>query len=211
MTTDVTVEAGRPWRGMSPLERREARRRRLLAAGLELFGTVGYGGTSLTALCALGGVSPRHFYEIHPGREQLLEELYGEISAEQACAVAAAQARAPLTVHDQVRSGVSAAVGALTEDPRRARVVLLEIVGVGPGLRRERTQQLARVLTTSHDRLVAAGVLAAREFQPLAVALVGALHELLVDWLLTAPRPEDADVRAAAEQVFTIFYEGRPG
>ena len=45
---------GRPWRGQSPQERRDSRRRRLLDAALDLFGTTGYPATSLTALWALG-------------------------------------------------------------------------------------------------------------------------------------------------------------
>lgn len=75
---------GRPWRGKSPQERRDARRRRLLDAALELFGTTGYAATSVTTLCARAGVSPRHFYELYAGREQLLADLYDEIVRETA-------------------------------------------------------------------------------------------------------------------------------
>ena len=88
---------GRPWRGQSPQERREARRRRLLDAALELFGTTGYAATSLTALCAQAGVSPRHFYELYAGREPLMADLYDEIVLETARLVDEAYAAAPLT------------------------------------------------------------------------------------------------------------------
>src|SRR5919198_3030469 len=72
----------RRYRGRLPGERRAERRRRLLDAGLELFGTVGYRGTSIERLCAQAGVTTRHFYQEFPGREALLAAPCGEIIAE---------------------------------------------------------------------------------------------------------------------------------
>ncbi len=82
----------------------------MLDAGLELFGTIGYAATSLTALCAAGNVSPRHFYDLYPGREQLLADLYDELVGETVRAIGQAQAAAALTVTGQVSSGVRSAV-----------------------------------------------------------------------------------------------------
>ena len=72
----------RRYRGRLPDERRADRRRRLLDAGLELFGTVGYHGTSIERLCAQAGVTARHFYQEFSGREALLAALFGEIVSE---------------------------------------------------------------------------------------------------------------------------------
>ncbi len=210
MGTDVAVEQGRTWRGLSPVERREARRQRLLGAGLELFGTLGYAATSLTALCSTGGVSPRHFYEIHPGREELLAELYGGIAGDVGRRVRAAQATAPLTVEGQITGGLVAVVAALAEDPRRARVLLVEVVGVSPALdaiRREQIRRLAAIITEAHLRLVAAEVVPAREFGPLAIGLVGAINELLTDWLLKEPRPAVTTVLPPLTQILTAVFE----
>jgi AcrR family transcriptional regulator len=209
MTTGTSLDTGRPWRGLSPIERREARRRRLLDAGLELFGTLGYAATSLTALCAEGGVSPRHFYEIHPGREQLLAELYGEIATDVGRRVRAAQASAPLTVEGQITDGLVAVVSALTADPRRARVLLVEIVGVSPTLdaiRRESIRRFAAVIAEAHQRLAVAGVVPQRAFGPLAIGLVGAINELLTDWLLKDPRPDVDTVLPPMTEILTAVF-----
>ena len=214
MTTELTADApvleGRPWRGQSPLERREARRERLLAAALELFGTLGYAATSLTALCAEGGVSPRHFYEIHPGREQLLGELYDRIAGDVVRRVRAAQATAPLTVEGQTAQSLQAVVTAVADDPRRARVLLLEVVGVSAAQdlqRREAVQAFAAALSAGHDRLATAGAVRAREFGPLAMGLVGAISELLTDWLLKDPRPDVQTVLPPLQEILTAVYE----
>jgi AcrR family transcriptional regulator len=208
MTT--RVDQGRPWRGLSPAQRQQARRRRLLDAGLELFGTVGYAGTSLTGLCAEGGVSPRHFYDIHPGREQLLGELYLEIAADVGRQVQAAVAAAPLTVAGQIESGLAAVVAAVTDDPRRARVLLVEIVGVSPELdamRRVAVRRFSAVLAEAHARLVVAGAVSPRAFGAVSIGLVGAVNELLTDWLLKDPRPPASSVLPPLTLILTAVFE----
>jgi AcrR family transcriptional regulator len=182
----------------------------LLDAGLHLFGTLGYSATSLTALCAEGGVSPRHFYDIHPGREQLLAELYDEIASEVGRAVRAAQLAAPLTVEAQISRGLEAAVSLLTHNPCRARVLVVEIVGVSPALdevRREGIRRFAGVITESHTRLVLGGVIPPREFGALAIGLVGAIKELLTDWLLRDPRPDAGTLLPPLVQILTAVFE----
>ncbi len=209
MSAAAGVEDGRQWRGLSADERREQRRGRLLGAALEQFGTLGWAGTSLTGLCAAAGVSPRHFYELWPGREELLTELYDGLVLEAVAAVHVAQEAAPLTVEDQVRSGLSAVVRALGDDPRRARIVLLEVVGVSPGLgehRRKVIDAFADVVAEGYARLVATGQVRDQPFRPLALALVGAINELLSAWLLADPQPPLDDLVPPLVQVFEAVF-----
>ncbi|MDN6605825.1 TetR/AcrR family transcriptional regulator, partial [Brevibacterium sp.] len=89
----TTTSAGL-WRGTSRADRDGARRERLLEAALELYGTLGFRGTSIQALCQESGVSSRSFYELFPARgasssqealsaqEALLEQLYIVLHAE---------------------------------------------------------------------------------------------------------------------------------
>lgn len=203
---------GRPWRGQSPQERREARRRRLLDAALELFGTTGYAATSLTALCARAGVSPRHFYELYPGREQLMADLYDEIVLETARLVRAAHDAAPLTAEARVCAGLRAALEHQTSDPRRARVLQLEAIGVSPWLEQHRRRVLAMFAEATEEQyrlLVADGQCVDRPFRQVATALIGAFDELLVSWLLTEPRTPPADLLPVAYEVFLAVFEGR--
>ncbi len=203
---------GRPWRGQSPHERREVRRRRLLDAALELFGTSGYAATSLTALCARAGVSPRHFYELYAGREPLLADLYDEIVLETARLVEEAYATAPLTASARICAGLSAAITHQTDDPRRARVLHLEAVGVSAWLEQHRRRVLARFAegtARQYRLLVEDGQMVDRPFGQVATALVGAFDELLVHWLLTEPRTPPQDLLPAAAEVFLAVFRGR--
>jgi len=210
----VTAPArpGRPWRGQSPQERRDARRRRLLDAALELFGTIGYAATSLTALCSRAGVSPRHFYELYAGREQLMADLYDEIVLETARLVSEAHDAAPLTAEARVGAGLRAALEHQTSDPRRARVLQLEAIGVSPWLEQHRRGVIARFAEGTEEQyrlLVADGQCVDQPFREVATALIGAFDELLVHWLLTEPRTPPAELLPIASEVFLAVFRGR--
>ena len=67
---------GRTWRGRNADERREIRRRQLIDAGIERFGTDGYAATSVKAICDEAGLTERYFYENFRDREALLKAVY---------------------------------------------------------------------------------------------------------------------------------------
>ncbi|MCQ0016032.1 TetR/AcrR family transcriptional regulator [Actinomadura madurae] len=126
----------RSYGGRSAEERRAERRERLLAAGLELFGTRGYAATSIERLCATASVSTRNFYEEFSGREELLTTLHRGINERAAEAVSAAYAEAAdAGLPTRVERAVRAFVTATASDPRRARIAFVEVIGVsaGPG------------------------------------------------------------------------------
>lgn len=205
-------ETGRPWRGQSPQERREGRRRRLLDAALELFGTTGYAASSLTALCAKANVSPRHFYELYAGREQLMADLYDEIVLETDRRVREAQEAAPLTAEARITAGLRAAVTYQTADPRRARVLQLEAIGVSPWLEQHRRGVIAQFAegTERQYRLLAEdGQVVDEPFGQVAVSLIGAFDELLVHWLLSEPRRPPEELLPVAVEVFLAVFRGR--
>jgi AcrR family transcriptional regulator len=185
--------AERRYRGRLPDERRAERRRRLLDAGLELFGTVGYHGTSIERLCAQAGVTARHFYQEFPGREALLEVLCQEIIADVSQAVldalAGAQGQPP---RNRTRAALAAFVHGMLDDPRRARVVHVEMTGVSPELERTRRavlQGFASITQAEIERQADAGLIARRDYRLAALLAVGGTRELVMEWVSGERRP----------------------
>src|SRR5271165_6826757 len=76
----ISAPAGRVYAGLSASERRDDRKARLLEAGLEYFGTIGFGKTTIPMLCSAAGVTARNFYDDFDSREALLKALYDEIA-----------------------------------------------------------------------------------------------------------------------------------
>ncbi|HEY2216507.1 MAG TPA: TetR/AcrR family transcriptional regulator [Solirubrobacteraceae bacterium] len=131
----------RTYAGRSAQERKDARRRALLDAGLELIGTQGWTQTSVRGVYQLAGVSPRFFYESFASLDALAVAVYDEIVSEATADVIAAVSRAGADRHAQAEAAIRTVVDGLREDPRRARVVFVEALG-SEALARRRRQTL---------------------------------------------------------------------
>jgi len=198
------VETTRRYRGVTPAERREERRERLMQAGLELFGTVGYARTSVRGLSAAASLNSRYFYESFSSREDLLYSVYqrivGDIFTEAARAVAN-----ETTIEGQARAGLLAAWTEVTGDRRKARIVAIEVVGVSERLervRRENRHALAQLTADNAMSLAGKGVRLRLDPVLTARFLMGGVVEILHDWI-------SDDLEMSSEQVvehFTAFF-----
>jgi AcrR family transcriptional regulator len=188
--------APRRYRGLSVEERHAQRRERLLDAGLELFGTQGYAGSSIRAVSAAASLNSRYFYESFTSREDLLYHVYQRAVADVAGAVSEATAQAD-TVEGQARAGLRASWMVLTEDRRKARVIVLEVVGVSERLerlRRENRHAFADILVNNAMAIAGQGIHLRMDPVLTARSLIGASMEVLVDWI-------HGDVAASREEI----------
>jgi AcrR family transcriptional regulator len=199
MSADET-RPERRYAGQSAEQRRADRQRRLLDAGLELFGTRGFRVTTVTDLCRTAGVAPIHFYEEYSGREALLEAVYDEIMDTTRDDVDVALDECPVDFRARSRAGLDAFCHSMLDDPRRARVQCVEMVGVSPAMEARRHQGLVAYAELTVDSFFLARPEADREPTPddiatmpalrtMAIALVGGVNEAIVDWL-TEPDPQ---------------------
>lgn len=209
--TRPRVELVRPWRGMTPDERQRDRRRRLLDAALEEFGTAGFRATTVGAICARAHLTNRYFYEHFTDREAALRALYDELLA-RALDVTTAALHSRETFTDQVMAALDAYLGFAMADPRRPRVISVESVGVSPAMeehRRAARHTIADLLDAAYARGAAAGHLVDRPFRKQALALVGAANELVIDWVLGDRSQDAAQVGADIAEVYLPLLHAR--
>lgn len=187
-----TRDQGRHYSGVAPAERARRRHESFLAAALELFGTDGYPPTTVKRICKEAGLTERYFYASFKDRHDCLVQLYTGLTAGLRTATLAAIEQAPPGDLDAAAdAGLAAFIGFLTRDPRRARVVLIEVVGVSAELEERRhgvLREFAELITTVWSATSPPGDArpGGGEAQRLtAVGLVGAVNHLLVDWLLS--------------------------
>lgn len=182
----------RIYSGQTPEQRRAERRGRMMAAGLELFGTVGYRATSIEQICAAAGVSTRNFYEEFRGREALLDAVHTRINTE-----ANAEAKVAVQQLDKDDSdvpttellaiGVSTYIDHVCSDPRAARIVFVELLGVSPAMDERRLEvrnQHCRNTLRLCRRAVARGEAPDRDYSMAAVAYIGAFNQMVSEWAL---------------------------
>ena len=202
---------GRTYRGATLVERRTDRHQRLIAAGLEDIGTIGFDATTVKGVCARAGLTERYFYEHFPDREALLVGVFEHVvEIVLAAAFSAAQA-APPTLDARVRAGLEGFLGALSEDPRRARVQLVEVVGRSPALERRRFEVMHTVASFIES--------SARELDPMreylpgsrqhavVLALVGGTNHLAIEWALGDLRMEFDQLVDALAALFNSASE----
>lgn len=183
----AAMDAGRPYAGVSAEDRAAERRRRLLDAGLELFGRPDHTSASVQAICAEAGVTRRAFYEEFADREALLLAVHDEVVGALVAEVLAVLPGSP-DVPAGIERAVRRAFEHLAEDERRAHVQFVAVVGVSPALedhRRSTTRALSEQLAALLEP--ALPDLAPLARRRVALALLGAVDELIMDWLW---RPE---------------------
>jgi AcrR family transcriptional regulator len=180
------MEAGaRIYGGVSADDRRARRRVQLLDAGLELLGTVGWSGTTMTAVCAKAGLTERYFYESFADREALLLAVFDRITDEATEAILAAISSSPRDARARTRAAIGAFVELMTDDPRKGRVAFVEAMG-SEALVRRRYESISAFAALLGDQ--------ARAFYDLesggdelveltSLVLVGGLAEALMAWL----------------------------
>ncbi|MDE3722791.1 TetR/AcrR family transcriptional regulator [Nocardiopsis sp. N85] len=209
--TRPRVELVRPWRGMTPHERQQARRHRLLEAALEEFGTVGFRAATVGAICVRAELTNRYFYEHFADREAALRAVYDDLLT-RALEHMGAALEGGGDFQERIMAALDAYLSFVMADPRRPRVISVESVGVSPAMeerRRAARHTIADLVDTHYARGVAAGDLVDRPFRKQALALVGAANELVIDWVLGERTATVAEVSADIAEVYLPLLRSR--
>lgn len=181
-----------------------------MSAAYTLYAKPGFAATTIERLCTEARISNRAFYECFGGREELLRALHERCVEETLAAVAKALHDAPGSLNDRINAGISAYVAFATADWRRARIMHLEVRRSGD------------VLTLARQRAIAAFaqlVEAAWADYPaptpvsrrlVALGVIGALQELLIEWVLAEEQPPVDELVAAAVHIFNRSFTAVP-
>ncbi|ASR36476.1 TetR family transcriptional regulator [Prauserella marina] len=173
----------RTWAGTTLTDRRAARRRQLLDAGLDLLGSDGGAAVSVRAVCRGSKLTERYFYENFADRDELVLAVYDGV-VEQAHrallnAVGAVGSSAG-TPRDRAEAAVTAFVELIIDDPRKGRVLLLAPL-TDPTLNRRGIARIPMFAELVREQL--SGEADDAERAMTATALVGGLANLFSAYL----------------------------
>jgi AcrR family transcriptional regulator len=202
----TTAPTKRRYKGADPEERLAERREKILNAGLAFFGTRGFRATTFAMLSVGSGVPHRYLIEIFPEKEDILWEIYQRIYVEVRTAVMAVQAPKPFSLGPWVLANIACACHTLTVDPRKAHITFLEVVGVSSAFEMRRRQMIRDFAKLVGDSLRGASLplpLSEQDVHYGTIAMVGALNEIMVEWMLTdaAERPA---IEVPVHQIYKI-------
>lgn len=201
----------RGYAGRSAEQLAEERRQRLLDAALDLFADRGFSRTPIELLCSTARVTTRHFYEHFDSREAVLVALYDRINITTRASVAASLQMPGLDPQERMFAAIRAFVSACTEDKRRTRILCVEVIGVSPEMferRRAAVHEFANVLNTFSQQLVKSGQLPDRDYLQSCIAMIGAIREVMSEWLMSDPQVPVETVHAHLVRMFQCLIVG---
>lgn len=202
---EKTNQLVRPWRGVSAKDRTTDRRERLLEAGLELFATRGYANSSVREVCRAAGLTERYFYESFSDREALLKAIADGIVEDFLAAVAPILPLLESDLHRATHEGAAAFVASLADDPRRARLLFVESVGVSPAAEDHRRAVFAHLVGFLREAAALSfggWVRESADFELVARAVIGGAQELLVAHVRGELQIERQELVAGLAQLF---------
>ncbi|MGU3435885.1 TetR/AcrR family transcriptional regulator [Actinomycetes bacterium M1A6_2h] len=211
MTTGSSNRGRRAYGGISAADRDERRRRQLLEAGLEVFGTIGYRNATVRGLCRQAKIADRHFYEYFPSTEDLLIAVYRDcmtlLMSETRTAID--EATADKTV-DAVATQALDAFFRITERTQLARVVWMEVLGVSAPVEREYLSAMTEFAQLILRYLKATGVSveSTGDLDPgiVVTGAVGGISHIALTWFLSDYAAERTTVVASAAHYLTGIH-----
>ena len=187
------------------LERKEARRRRLLNAALLILAERGYNETSVDQVVAQARTSKSTFYEFFESKEDCVRDLLAREGGSLIHTVTSAAAQG--TDHrDRMRRGIRAFVHACSDQRELAQVLLVESVGVSERIEAVRHELQGRFAANVEEEARRAAAdndpfYSAVDPVVFGRAVVGAVNEAAGHFLARA----GADPEALADGLCRIF------
>jgi AcrR family transcriptional regulator len=186
MPVTSTTSGSRSFRGQSADTRQRERRERLIAAGTQAFGTLGFHAVTVRQICAEARLTERYFYESFRNLEELFAAVYTGIAAQLKQLIWEAAARAeqePLAISD---AALRAFFGYIREDARRAQILFIDVVNID-----RRVLRIAGTIADDNAAFVSVYIkqlfpkleLRTGNIDLLAQALVGANIQVATHWV----------------------------
>ncbi|MCE5290922.1 MAG: TetR/AcrR family transcriptional regulator [Nocardiaceae bacterium] len=188
MTSDLV----RTWKGESPQERVDSRRKRLIDAAIDLLGGVEGGQLTMRAACREAGLSQRYFYETFTDRDELAGAAY------QACysamlAQIAEDAGGLGAVEERLHASFRAVVTVIERDPRIGRIMFRE-AQTDDAVRVHAERALREFFGALVGSLPEFDVAEPRRREWTTTYLTGALFRLFDEWIASGLPDGDAFV-----------------
>lgn len=160
-----------------------------MTAAYTLYAKPGFSATTIERLCSEARISNRAFYECFGGREELLQALHERCVEESLAVVAKALQEAPHSLAGRIGAGIRSYMEFATADWRRARIMHLEVRRSGDVLAVSRQRAIESFARLMEDASADFPQAVQIDQHLLALGVIGALQELLIEWLMAEHPP----------------------
>ncbi len=201
----------RQFKGLSLAERKQARREKLIEAGIQAYGTHGFFSVTVKDICNQAKLTERYFYESFQKSEQLFQSIFlKQIEILQSTMMQAIVQASP-NPRKMVTAGLSALFNLLKNDPRLARIIYIDATLV----QELHKQAIIRETMNKFDRMIQAFVMSLmpqipqteQEISLVATGLNGYVTQVARRWVIGEFKQSQDEIVAACELVFIALIE----
>ena len=197
---------GRRYGGVDPQDRQRQRQARLIEAGLAVFGDQGYHHSTVRDVCGRAQLTSRYFYESFDSMEALFRAVYISVNRELMQATVLTLAQCEPQPEKLAEAALRTFLTFVRDDPRRARVALIDALNAGEGMASvtdQTTQDFAHLIAGFMQQMFPRLAQHKLDHLMMASGLVGACTRVTTQWVVDKCRTPLEDV---LRNVLMLFH-----
>ena len=196
----------RQFKGLSLTERKQARREKLIQAGIEAYGRQGFFAVTVKDICNEAKLTERYFYESFKKSDELFQTIFLTLIDQLEQNVMQAIMQASPVPEKMIASGLTALLTTLKNNPGMARIIYIDAMLVQElhnqatihetMSRLERMNHAFVMLTMPHIKR------SEREISLIATGLNGYITQIAIRWVMSGFKQSMDEVLSSCSIVF---------
>ena len=201
----------RQFKGLSMAERQQARREKLIEAGIEAYGRHGFFSVTVKDICNEAKLTERYFYESFKKSEHLFQTIFLKLIDELQQNVMQAMMQASTDPKKMIEAGLTALLTTLRDNPRMARIIYIDAMLV----QELHNQATIHETMSRFDRMIHAFVMlmmphidrSEREISLVATGLNGYVTQIAIRWVVSGFKQSMQEVLSSCSIVFLSLLD----
>ncbi|NNH27515.1 TetR/AcrR family transcriptional regulator [Acinetobacter terrestris] len=201
----------RQFKGLSLTERKQARREKLIEAGIEAYGTHGFFAVTVKDICNEAKLTERYFYESFKKSDELFQTIFLKLIDQLQHNVMQAIMQASTDPRKMIESGLTALLTTLKDNPRMARIIYIDAMLV----QELHNQATIHETMLRFDRMIHAFVMlmmphidrSEREISLVATGLNGYVTQIAIRWVVSGFKQSMQEVLSSCSIVFLSLLD----
>ncbi|WP_347453406.1 TetR/AcrR family transcriptional regulator [Acinetobacter thermotolerans] len=206
-----TAAKERQFKGLSMAERQQARREKLIEAGIQAYGTHGFFSVTVKDICNEAKLTERYFYESFKKSEHLFQTIFLKLIDELQQNVMQAMMRASSDPKKMIEAGLTALLTTLRDNPRMARIIYIDAMLV----QELHNQATIHETMSRFDRMIQAFVMlmmpnlsrSEQEISLVSTGLNGYVTQIAIRWVMSGFKQSMEEVLSSCSIVFLTLFE----
>ena len=201
----------RQFKGLSLTERKQARREKLIEAGIEAYGTHGFFAVTVKDICNEAKLTERYFYESFKKSDELFQTIFLKLIDQLQHNVMQAIMQASTDPRKMIESGLTALLTTLQDNPGMARIIYIDAMLV----QELHNQATIHETMLRFDRMIHAFVMlmmphinrSEGEISLVATGLNGYVTQIAIRWVVSGFKQSMQDVLSSCSLVFLSLLD----